>query len=93
MAAYPNVDIANKWAKQVVLNKIPACKWIKLACERHLSDLKSSKNKEIELSSEFKIEKQIEIMETMYAFCFEKLKIKNENGEINISYKSPFRYF
>lgn len=51
------------------------------------------KNKEIELSSEFKIEKQIEIMETMYAFCFEKLKIKNENGEINISYKSPFRYF
>ena len=46
MTAFPNVDIANKWAKQVVLDKIPACKWVKLACERHLNDLKRSKNKD-----------------------------------------------
>lgn len=46
MTAFPNVDIANKWAKQVVLDKIPACKWVKLACERHLNDLKKSKNKD-----------------------------------------------
>ena len=46
MTAFPNVDIANKWAKQVVSDKVPACKWIKLACERHLNDLKNSKNKD-----------------------------------------------
>ena len=44
MAAFPNVDIANKWAKQVVSDKIPACKWVKLVCERHLNELKTSKN-------------------------------------------------
>lgn len=46
MTAYPNVDIANKWAKQVVAGKIPACKWVVLACQRHLDDLKKSKSRD-----------------------------------------------
>lgn len=50
-------------------------------------------NEEIELFSEFKIEKQIEIMQTMYPFCFESLYKKNEKGEILIKYESPFKYF
>lgn len=51
------------------------------------------RNEETKLFSEFKIEKQFEIMQRMYMFCFEKLKSKNEKGEISIKYKSPFKYF
>lgn len=66
MAAYPNVDIANKWAKQVVLNKIPACKWIKLACQRHLNDLKSSKSREFPYKFNPKLaEKKIQFIELL----------------------------
>ncbi|MEG8264989.1 hypothetical protein MKR65_17235 [Acinetobacter baumannii] len=43
-ATYPNVDAANRWAKAVIAGKIPACKWVKLACQRHLDDLKNQKN-------------------------------------------------
>jgi len=35
-----HVAIGNKYAREVVDGKIPACKWIKLACKRHLDDLK-----------------------------------------------------
>ncbi len=31
---------ALKYVKDVLNDKIPACKWVKLACERHLRDLK-----------------------------------------------------
>lgn len=46
MADYPHVDAALAWAKGVVGRKIPACKWIRLACKRHLDDLKKSKQKD-----------------------------------------------
>lgn len=66
MTAFPNVDIANKWAKQVVLDKIPACKWVKLACERHLSDLKRSKNKDFPYKFEPRLaEKKIAFVELL----------------------------
>lgn len=66
MAAFPNVDIANKWAKQVVDDKIPACKWVKLACERHLSDLKNSKNKDFLYKFDPKLaEKKIKFIELL----------------------------
>ena len=42
-AIYPNVEAANKWCKAVVAGKVPACKWVKLACQRHLDDLAKSK--------------------------------------------------
>lgn len=35
--------IAERWAKQVVGGRIVACKWVKLACRRHLDDLKRAK--------------------------------------------------
>lgn len=38
MTAY--VAVANKYARDVVAGKIPASKWVKLACQRHLDDLK-----------------------------------------------------
>lgn len=31
--------IANQYARDVVDGSIPACKWVKLACQRHLDDL------------------------------------------------------
>ena len=40
---YPLVKAAEAYARRVVAGKIPSCKWIKLACRRHLDDLKASK--------------------------------------------------
>lgn len=37
------VAIAEKWAKQVVAGKVRACRWTKLACQRHLDDLVRAK--------------------------------------------------
>jgi phage terminase large subunit-like protein len=41
----PHVDQANKYAKLVVAGKIPASKWVRLACKRHLDDLQRSKQR------------------------------------------------
>ena len=83
MTAFPNVDIANKWAKQVVLNKIPACKWVKLACERHLNDLKNSKNKDFLYKFDPKLaEKKIAFIEllphTKGEWAMKRMKLRLE---------------
>lgn len=44
-ARHPNVNVANKYARDVISGKIPACEWVVLACERHVLDLKREKNK------------------------------------------------
>lgn len=36
---HPHVAAANAYAAAVVAGTLPACKWIKLACKRHLDDL------------------------------------------------------
>lgn len=46
MASYPNVNAANKYAREVVAGNIVVCRFVRLACERHLNDLKRSKNPE-----------------------------------------------
>jgi phage terminase large subunit-like protein len=40
-----NVNAANKYARDVVAGKIDACKWVRLACQRHLDDLEASKGR------------------------------------------------
>lgn len=45
MATFHNVNAANKYARDIVAGRIPACKWVKLACQRHLDDLKESKKR------------------------------------------------
>lgn len=45
MAAYPNVNAAQKYARDVTSGKIPACSYVRAACARHLNDLESSKAK------------------------------------------------
>lgn len=44
--ANPHVTAANRYAKDVVSGKVVACKWIKLACKRHLDDLEQAKSKD-----------------------------------------------
>ena len=45
MATFHNVNAANKYARDIVAGRIPACKWVKLSCQRHLDDLKKEKTK------------------------------------------------
>ncbi|WP_129138799.1 terminase large subunit [Modicisalibacter coralii] len=45
MASYPNVNAANKYARDVVAGRIPACKEVRQACRRHLDDLKAAKSR------------------------------------------------
>ena len=40
------VAIAAKYARDVLRGKIPACKWVRLACRRHLDDLERAKSGE-----------------------------------------------
>lgn len=42
-AEFPHVEAGNRYAKDVAAGKIPACKWVRLACQRHLDDLEASK--------------------------------------------------
>ena len=37
---YPLVKAAEEYARRVVSGKVVACKWVKLACKRHLDELK-----------------------------------------------------
>lgn len=45
MASYPNVNAANKYARDVVAGRIPACREVKQACKRHLDDLKQERKR------------------------------------------------
>ena len=45
MASYPNVNAANKYARDIVAGRIAACKEVRQACKRHLDDLKASKKR------------------------------------------------
>lgn len=38
--------IAAEYARAVVAKEIPACKWVRLTCKRHLKDLRASKRKD-----------------------------------------------
>ena len=45
MAQGSYADIAKMYAEKVVAGEILACKWVKAACQRQLSDLKKFKGK------------------------------------------------
>ncbi|WP_227692526.1 terminase large subunit [Psychrobacter immobilis] len=83
MVDYPNVDIANKWARAVVKGKVPACKWVVLACQRHLDDLKASKKRDYPYKFDPKAaEKKILFVEllphTKGEWALKRLKIQLE---------------
>lgn len=43
---FPYTNAANKYARDIVAGRIPACRYVKLTCLRHLNDLKESKKKD-----------------------------------------------
>ncbi|EDM47765.1 terminase large subunit [Marinobacter algicola] len=45
MSTYPNVNAAQKYARDVVGGRIVACSYVKAACARHLNNLKAAKAK------------------------------------------------
>jgi len=52
--ATPHIDLANRYARDVVAGDLPACKWIRLACQRHLDDKREAEAGQ----SEFYFDKQ-----------------------------------
>lgn len=44
-AVYPHVVKAEKYARDVIDGRIPACKWVRLACQRHFDDKEKSASK------------------------------------------------
>lgn len=44
-AKHPRADLAVRYAKDVVAKKVLACKWVRLACRRHLTDVRRSRSK------------------------------------------------
>lgn len=44
-ADQPHVEAGNRYAREVVAGKLPACKWVMLACRRHLDDLDKQRDK------------------------------------------------
>lgn len=61
---YPRVVEANKFARRVVAGKIPCCKYIVLACQRHLDDIAKSKKREYPYRfDQAKAEKKLKFIE------------------------------
>ncbi len=44
--AHENVDVASKWARELLQGKHPACMYIKQAVKRHFDDLEASKRED-----------------------------------------------
>lgn len=43
MAKHPAIELAHKWAKDVIAGKFPACRYVVQACQRHFDNLEASK--------------------------------------------------
>lgn len=46
MSEYPHSNVADQYARDCASGKILTNKWVRLACQRHLDDLKRQKNKD-----------------------------------------------
>ncbi|MGM8871558.1 terminase large subunit [Psychrobacter sp. 2Y5] len=84
---YTNVAKAEKYARDVVAGKIIACKWIKLACQRHLDDKKASRSKDFpykfDPAKAEKIAKFIQLLpHTKGKWAQKQLKIKLEPWQL-----------
>ncbi|WP_279525365.1 hypothetical protein [Phocoenobacter uteri] len=44
--SFENVKKADKYAKDIISGKIPACRFVVKACERYIKDLSQQNNKE-----------------------------------------------
>ncbi len=58
--------VANLFARKVVKGHIPACKFVQLACDRHLEDLKRSRYREFPYKfDKEEVQKRIEFMQLL----------------------------
>ncbi|MCX5592807.1 terminase large subunit [Alcaligenes endophyticus] len=63
-ASYSRVAAANQFARDVVRGKIPCCRYVVLACQRHLDDLKKSKTRDFKYRFDpAKAEKKLRFIE------------------------------
>jgi phage terminase large subunit-like protein len=63
---YPRVEQATKYAKDIVAGRIPACRYVKLACQRHLDDLAASRAKAFPYKFDpAEAEKKLKLIELM----------------------------
>lgn len=63
---YPRVERAQKFAKDVVAGRIPACKYVRQACQRHLDDLVESRKASYKYKFDpAKAEKRLKLIELM----------------------------
>jgi phage terminase large subunit-like protein len=65
-AKYPRVERALRYARQVVAGKIPACRYVRLACQRHLDDLAASRSSKFKYRFDAaKAEKKLKLVELL----------------------------
>lgn len=63
---YPNVDAAMRWAKRVVAGKVPCCRYIQLACQRHFDDQAASRGTKFRYKfNPAKAEKKIRLIQML----------------------------
>ena len=62
MPAYKHCKTAEKYARDVLAEKIPANKWIKLACQKHLDELKDCEHFYFDSDAAEKVCRFIEMM-------------------------------
>lgn len=64
--SFPLVARANQFARDVARGKILACRWVKLACQRHLDDLVASKSATFKYKFDpAKAEKKLRLIELL----------------------------
>jgi phage terminase large subunit-like protein len=64
--SYPGVDQAMQFARDVIKGKVPACRYIVLACQRHLDNLAASKSRSYPYKFDpAKAEKKIAVAELL----------------------------
>lgn len=63
---YPRTDQANKYARDIVAGRLPSCRWVKLACQRHLDDLAASRARAYPYKFDAaEVEKKLQLIELM----------------------------
>ncbi|WP_287030040.1 terminase large subunit [Pseudomonas sp. UBA6310] len=65
-AKYPNVEAAMRWGKRVVAGKVPCCRYVQLAVQRHFCDLAVSRSAKFRYRFDAaKAEKKLRLIQMM----------------------------
>lgn len=63
---YPGVDAALRWARRVVAGKVPCCRYVQLACQRHFDDMAASRGTKFRFKfNPAKAEKKIRLIQLL----------------------------